>query len=517
MTGVRDGWVRARLEDVVRIDPPKLKPDYEDGARLVFVPMARVAEEFGGIDVSDRRPFSSIKHGYTQFRPGEVLFAKITPCMENGKIAIVPDICPPIGYGSTEFFVMRPRADGIGPWIAYAIARSRFRELARQNMQGAVGQRRVPKVWLQDVSVPLAPLPEQHRILARIESLFARLNEGIVALKRAEANLERYRASVLKAAVEGRLTERWRKENPPEETGEELLGRILAERRKRWETAQLAKFAAKGRKPPRNWRAKYKEPDTPDTSGLSGLPEGWCWATVDQVLAHMRNGRSVRTRAGGFPVLRLSAITGAMLDDRDIKEGDWGPREAEPFRVRQGDFLVSRGNGSLDLVGRASLADDCVGEVAFPDTMIRVTFACRQLVRARFVAAIWNSQFIRGQITECAKTSAGIYKINQLDLRGVLLPVPPIAEQDRIIASHREFESARSHLANRITVWHRHVSTLRQSILNRAFEGRLVPQDPADAPAAALLERIRSKREAERKRRKRRPAKPRRQRRSRVR
>ena len=110
--------------------------------------------------------------------------------------------------------------------------------------------------------IPLAPISEQHRIVAKIESLFAKLDDGVAALKRAEANLERYRASVLKAAVEGRLTERWRREHPPEETGEELLRRILAERRKRWEEEQLAKFEAKGKKPPKNWKAKYKEPVT---------------------------------------------------------------------------------------------------------------------------------------------------------------------------------------------------------------------------------------------------------------
>ena len=511
MSGMPDGWMRVQMQDLVTINPPRIQPDLEDRTPLVFVPMPKVAEDFRGIDVSGRRPFSSIKRGYTQFRPGDVLFAKITPCMENGKIAIVPEIQPPLGYGSTEFFVMRPRADRLDRWIAYSVARSSFRQLARENMQGAVGQRRVPKVWLKDASVPLAPLPEQHRIVAKIESLFAKLDEGVAALKRAEANLERYRASVLKAAVEGRLTERWRRENPPEETGEDLLRRILAERRKRWEAEQLAKFEAKGRKPPKNWRAKYKEPVTPDTSGLPRLPEGWCWATLDQVALGMRNGRSVRTRAGGFPVLRLSAITGGVLDECDFKEGDWGPQEAEPFRVRHGDFFVSRGNGSLDLVGRASFVHDCVGEVAFPDTMIRVTFACRQLVRARFVAAIWNSHFIRAQITGCAKTSAGIYKINQLDLRGVLLPVSPVAEQDMITASHGEFELMRSHLANRITVCSRHAAALRQSILKRAFEGRLVAQDPTEEPASVLMERIRAERAAERKRRKRRPSQRKRQ------
>lgn len=342
----------------------------------------------------------------------------------------------------------------------------------------------------------LAPFPEQGRIVAKIESLFAKLDESIAALKRAGANLERYRASVLKAAVEGRLTERWRRENPPEETGEALLRRILAERRKRWEEEQLAKFAAKGKRPPRNWKAKYKEPVTPATSGLPGLPEGWSWATVDQVALEMRNGRSVRTREGGFPVLRLGAITGDVLDDRDFKHGDWGPKEAEPFRVRAGDFFVSRGNGSLDLVGRAAVADEGVSNVAFPDTMIRVKFACSKLLRARFVSSIWNSQFIRRQIRESARTSAGIYKISQADLRRLLLPVPPIREQDMIVGLHRVSESAQSHLENTLTVALRGTSVLRQSILKRAFEGRLVPQDPDDEPASVLLDRMRDETEA---------------------
>ena len=343
---------------------------------------------------------------------------------------------------------------------------------------------------------PLAPLPEQHRIVAKVDSLFAKLDDGIAALKRAEANLERYRASVLKAAVEGRLTERWRGDNPPDETGEELLRRILAERRRRWEEEQLASFAAKGRKPPRNWKSKYKAPLAPDRSDLPALPEGWCWATVDQVASGMKNGRSVRTRPGGFPVFRLSAITGGVLNESDVKEGDWGAEEAEPFRVRPGDFFVSRGNGSLDLVGRASFAGNGGIEAAFPDTMIRVAFGARRLVNPRFVAAVWNSQFVRSQIVRSARTSAGIHKINQADLARVRLPVPPMNEQRAIVDSLRASDFAGS----RPGVWIKAALTgataLRQSILKRAFEGRLVPQDPDDEPAAVLLERIRAAREA---------------------
>lgn len=496
MSELPPGWVEVELGEVWAESRARTRPDAIESTE--YIGLEHV--EGGTNRIMGAGRSDGVKSTVAIFSEGDILYGRLRPYLNK---VIRPSFA---GVASTEFLVFKETRALVNGLLMHLLSSSDLVAYANANSAG-VNLPRISAKRLAEYCFRLAPLPEQHRIVARIESLFAKLDEGVAALKRAEANLERYRASVLKAAVEGRLTEQWREENPPEETGEELLRRILAERRKRWEAEQLAKFEAKGRKPPKNWRAKYKEPVTPDTKGLPGLPEGWCWATVDQVALGMRNGRSVRTRAGGFPVLRLSAITGTVLDDRDIKEGDWGPKEAAPFRVRQGDFFVSRGNGSLDLVGRASFADDCVGEVAFPDTMIRVTFACRRLIQARFVAAIWNSHFIREQITECAKTSAGIYKINQLDLRGVLLPVPPVAEQKRITASHREFELARSHLANRTAVSCQHAFALRQSILKSAFEGELVPQDPDDEPAAVLLERIRAERDGARKEEQARPTK----------
>ena len=135
-----------------------------------------------------------------------------------------------------------------------------------------------------DIPLPLPNSSEQRRIVAKLDELFSELDAGVAALERAQAKLKRYRASVLKAAVEGRLTEEWRRKNPPDETGAELLQRILVERRQLWEQEQLAKFKAKGQRPPKNWQQKYKEPAGDKCiSELPELPEGWCWATVDQI------------------------------------------------------------------------------------------------------------------------------------------------------------------------------------------------------------------------------------------
>lgn len=133
---------------------------------------------------------------------------------------------------------------------------------------------------LRSIEVPIAPLPQQKHIVSEIEKQFSRLDEAVAALKRIKANLKRYKASVLKAAVEGKLTEEWYKQNPDVEPAEKLLKRILAERKKKWEEA--------------NPKKKYKEPAAPDTSNLPKLPRGWVWATVGQVstaAAHQRQPR----------------------------------------------------------------------------------------------------------------------------------------------------------------------------------------------------------------------------------
>ena len=493
MTKVPEGWVEVELGQVV--DPKQTRNPRTDGSKSFrYIDVQAVDNARNRVGVASERPSQSAPSRARRLvRTNDVLFCLVRPYLRN--IALVPRELDG-QVASTAFCVLRPNAALTSRFLFYQVLRASF--IDEVPTYGTSPPAAREDEFLKQ-RIGLAPLPEQHRIVARIESLFASLDEGVAALKRVEANLKRYRASVLKAAVEGRLTKQWRRENPPEEAGPEPLGRILAERRRRWEEAQLAKYAAKGRKPPTNWKKKYKEPVAPDTSDLPTLPEGWCWATVDQVTASMRNGRSVRSRPGGFPVLRLSAITGGALDDHDSKDGDWEAEEAEPFRVRPSDFFVSRGNGSLDLVGRGSFVRNGTCEVAFPDTMIRLTFAAERLVNVRFVAAVWNSQLVRRQIVDSARTSAGIYKISQRDLRHMHLPIPPASEQEAIVESLWTSETIRFRHLDQLERSIRTASALRQSILKRAFEGRLVPQDPNDEPASVLLERIRAERDADRK------------------
>lgn len=162
-------------------------------------------------------------------------------------------------------------------YLFYFLQRSRNRLLA---LGSGVTQK---NIYIKDVKgfpIPVAPRREQARIVTRLDELLPDLEAGVAELRQAQNKLKQYRQSLLKAAVEGALTAEWRQHNTPAESGAQLLQRILQERRTRWESAQLARFAEQGKTPPKDWQKKYPEPVSPDTSELPELPEGWVWASV---------------------------------------------------------------------------------------------------------------------------------------------------------------------------------------------------------------------------------------------
>ena len=332
---------------------------------------------------------------------------------------------------------------------------------------------------VQALEMPLAPLREQGRIAGAIESYFTRLDDAVATLERVERNLKRYRASVLKSAVEGRLVpteaELAKQEGRDYEPASVLLERILAERRRRWSES--------GKK------GKYQEPVPPNTTNLPNLPEGWCWATVDQLITEsLANGRSVPTATQGFPVLRLTALKDGSVDLSERKIGAWTREEAELYLVKLGDFLIARGNGSIRLVGRGGLLRQSPDEVAYPDTLIRVRLS--SAILPGLFGQLWESRWIRDQIEKKAKTTAGIYKINQTDLAECVLPLMPHSEQHRLLEEiERQTSFATTNTKSVLFALSR-AGRLRQSILKWAFEGRLADQDPDDEPASVLLERI---------------------------
>jgi type I restriction enzyme S subunit len=473
-------WTIAKIEEIAEVNPRLGKAGIPDDLPVSFVPMPAVGAGDGSIDVSQVRPFGEVKKGFTSFQQGDVLFAKITPCMENGKMAIVPKVENGYAFGSTEFHVLRPKPGIDARYIYYYVSSRRFRGEAEHQMSGAVGQKRVPTQYMRECTIPLAPLNEQTRIVAEIEKQFSRLDEAVANLKRVKANLKRYKAAVLKAAVEGKLTEEWRRRGgiypaqsegcddqgvinhaptEPIETGAELLERILEERRSNWQG-----------------RGKYKEPVGPDTSGLPELPVGWVWASVSELLVEpIVNGLSIKESPSPTEVraLRLSAMTDEGFDFTEYRFLPTKLDQVAGIVIREGDFFVSRGNGSLHLVGRSTVAQSPPFDVIFPDTMMRLRLA-EPIRLSEWLKTIWSSAMVRRQIEGRVKTTAGIYKVSQPELASITVPLPPLTEQQQIVAEVERRLSIVAGAETQVDANLRRADRLRQSILKQAFSGALV-------------------------------------------
>ena len=164
-----DSFRRARLGELVELNPRLPKGSLDENSSVTFVPMAAVGADDGRLDLTAIRTYSEVRKGYTYFTDNDVLFAKVTPCMENGKIAVAKGLLGGIGFGSTEFHVLRPKPD-VDPRYVYCIVSSEsFRKEAARHMTGAVGLRRVPTAFLESVEVSVPPLADQLSVVSEVE------------------------------------------------------------------------------------------------------------------------------------------------------------------------------------------------------------------------------------------------------------------------------------------------------------------------------------------------------------
>ena len=452
-------WTWQKIEDVAEINPKTSLGDLPATHPVPFIPMASVSEESGAIDASQRRDAAAVQKGYTRFKSGDVIFAKITPCMENGKIAIVPALPDGVAAGSTEFHVLRP--NGVDPhYLFYFLVRRAYREEARRNMSGSAGQLRVPLDFLRTSPIPVPPPDEQHQVCTRIGALFSDIADGEQALAEAREGLNTYRASLLNAAVTGELTAEWRRKNPPTETGADLLRRILADRRARWEAD------------PRNEKKRYTEAPSTLSSDLPALPSGWIWSTVIQLSVLIRNGLSTKPTGdgAGIPILRISAVRPMEVDDTEIR---WlKPRtDVRGMRATNGDLLVTRYSGSPKYVGVGGIfrGDD---PIAYPDKLIRVVISGDEVLSSWVEMAI-NCGASRAFIELNTRTTAGQHGVSGETIGATPIPLPPECEMKQALASFRTRTLALNQSSEELP----HVEcgkNLRQSILSAAFRGELV-------------------------------------------
>lgn len=204
MSDLPAGWEWATIGEVADVNPTMSKGDIPDDQAVSFVPMSAVSEESGKVDYSDRRSAGGLKSkSYRQFTDGDLLVAKITPSMENGKAAVARGLVNGRGFGSTEFHVVRA-APGVSPeYLLHFVLQRRFRADAARSMTGTAGQLRVPPDYLRSRTLPLPPTQEQQRVVAAIEERLSRLDAAESAMASARTRLVQLRASVLEHVTAG--------------------------------------------------------------------------------------------------------------------------------------------------------------------------------------------------------------------------------------------------------------------------------------------------------------------------
>ncbi|MCY4212985.1 MAG: restriction endonuclease subunit S [Gammaproteobacteria bacterium] len=504
MSDCPPGWTRAPLREICAINPRVDKNSIDAKSSVSFVPMSAVEAETGKIDVSQIRSFGAVRKGYTPFRTGDVLFAKITPCMENGKIAIVPALASEYGFGSTEFHVLRP-ANGIDSRFLYhAISNRAFRFHAQHHMTGAVGQKRVPASVLEAHAIGLPPTNEQRRIVKRIEALFDEIDRGVESLRDAKRGIGLYRQSLLKSAFEGRLTADWRAKNPDKlESPEALFASIREEREQRyqaafdeWEraTAEWHDNGELGKKPTKPKRpSDFAVEACLSAEDFGELSNQWLWLHLSN-LGQVSGGLTKSQKRDLLPLkakyLRVANVYSNRLNLNQIKEIGVSEEELRKTRLVDGDLLFVEGNGSIEQIGRVAVWNDSVPDMTHQNHLIR--FRTNGLLSPRFALYFMISPLGRRRITAQASSTSGLHTLSISKVAGLPVPLCSPAEQAEIVRILDDRLAAIDTLEAEIDANFTRAETLRQSILKQAFSGQLVPQNPEDEPAEVLLERIKA-------------------------
>jgi type I restriction enzyme S subunit len=466
------GWVWTTIGEITQ-PVEKVRPREHPNTEFVYIDISSIDNTiFKIVEPKHYIGSEAPSRARQLIHADDVLFSTVRTYLMN--IAMVPEMYNG-QIASTGFSVLRSE-DGISAkYLFYYCLTPEFLN-PLEKLQRGTSYPAVRDGDVREQSFPLPPLPEQHRIVAEIEKQLTRLDAGVAALQRAQANLQRYKAAVLKAACEGCLVP----QDPADEPASALLQRILAERRQRWEAEQIAR----GKDPKKR---KYEEPAPPDTSEL---PEGWVWASLEQIADHRLGKMLDKAKNKGIPrpYLRNLNVRWFGFDLTDIQYMRVMDGELDNVSVCAGDLVVCEGGEP----GRAAVWDKPGEPMVIQKALHRVRPV--EGVSPWYLAYRLAADASTGAL-EKYFTGSTIKHFTGQSLRSYVFPLPPTFEQQRIVAEAERRLSVVEELEAAVEANLKRAERLRQAVLKRAFEGKLVPQDPNDEPAGILLERIRTERE----------------------
>ena len=416
--------------------------------------------------------YKTMRHGHIAI--GDVLIVK--DGATTGKVALVREDFPyKKAVVNEHVFICRPAAPLRADFLFWFLFSQQGQNEILSNFQGSA-QGGINQTFAANTFIPVAPLPEQKRIVAKIDALTAHVDAARERLAKVPAILKRFRQSVLAAACSGRLTGDWRELHPDIDPASQLLKNISVDCRRKTES-QL-------------------EDDLPE------LPETWAWSRFAILIGELRNGISTKPNIDppGTKILRINSVRpGAVIFD-DVRFLPDSEHLLSTYRLREGDLLFTRYNGSLDLLGVCGMVRHLPKEpVLYPDKLMRVRFDHAYVVPA-YVEIFFQSRHARDRLTARSKSSAGQQGVSGADIKAQFVALPPVEEQREIVRRVEALFKVADAIEKRVAMATARAEKLTQSILAEAFRGELVPTEADLArregleyeSACDLLTRIRS-------------------------
>lgn len=489
-----DTWIRTTVGTIYNVigggTPSTGRPEYWNGD----IPWITSADILGLNDIRPRKSITQagLENSATNLVPAGSLI--VVTRVSLGKLALTET---PLCFSQDSQALINTSNELNPKYALYFL--SKAVEIFKYRNRGTTISG-VTKKELRDLEFLLPPLPEQQRIVAKIEELFSDLDASVAALVQAQAQLRIYRQAVLKHAFDGRLTQRWREQQAPPPAAE-LLAQIQAERSARFQQ-QLAewKVAVKGReaagKPGRK-PAKPREPEelAPLSAGeleeLGELPEGWAWEKLGNVVDRLQIGPF------GSQLHQGDYVTDGipLINPKHIKEQRIVPENGVSISKEMYDELpqyVLRQNDVI--MGRRGEMGRCAPVTQKEDGWFCGSGSLFVRLLSRFDAKLYSLVLSEARVRRFLENNSigtTFQNLNSTILNNVPIPVIGFEEQQAIAAEVEGRLSVVDKLEETLAAALRQAEALRQSILKRAFAGKLVAQDPDDEPAQRLLERIR--------------------------
>ncbi|ARI80239.1 MULTISPECIES: restriction endonuclease subunit S [Microcystis] len=490
------GWTKSAIKELIGHDGIFCDGDWveskdqDPNGEVRLIQLADIGDGFFK-DQSDRfLTFKkSIELNCTYLQKGDILVARlpdplgracIFPLSGIKKFVTVVDVC-----------IIRNNSNFINSQYLLYLINSPQTRLEVDKYKSGSTRKRISRKNFAKIQFPIAPLPEQHRIVEKIEELFSELDNGVASLKKVLEQLKTYRQAVLKWAFEGKLTEKWRNTHQDSlEDADTLLEQIKAERKRHyqqqledWKQA-LKEWENNGKetkKPIKPQQPKDLPPLTKEElSNLPSLPDGWMWVKVDYLLSLDKKGMTTgpfgtllkksEHQISGIPVLGIENIgNGVFLPKNKIFITEKKARELSSFEVSGGDIIISRSG----TVGEICLVPDYFGYSLISTNLIRISLNKNIIIPKFFVFLFLGGGSVREQVKELCKGSTRDF-LNQTILQTIIFPFPSLQEQTQIVQEIESRLSVCDQLEATLTENLDKAEALRQSILKRAFEGKLV-------------------------------------------